>query len=199
MNARNRGPLAPRRSLFRNTEHGHLKLARAIRDAVPALERIGAIDPLSGRILSRLHVRSVVPCWLLAVTRARWNELAPVNLAAAIRSGGIQIDASKGSRDRWAPLALAPVAVAWVHHGLELPTVIESYDTTVRHIYAAQRAASIVCPPGHNSATHVFRHLWASWRASRGDSIRTIADGLGHFHTASTLHYVHDSAELLAP
>jgi len=63
--------------------------------------------------------------------------------------------------------------------------------TLVRDIQRCERLAHLPRMGTAHTGTHIFRHLWASWRFGLGDSIETIAEGLGHWSTSSTTSYIH--------
>lgn len=196
MTARQRGPLPPALRFLDADAPGHLALARVLRHAVKPATDQGIIDPLSARIVSEVHIRMVVPVYLLAATRARWNELRDVNPRSAVIGGIIGINASKGSKSR-------TVRIMPSVGGLDLrgvprnpPLTIVSYDAICRAIKRAMLAQDLTLPHRSNSATHAFRHFWASWRASKGAQVADISAGLGHHNIESTGHYIHDIALL---
>ena len=166
-------------------------LVTKVRRAIPIMATHLAIDPLSVRILGEVPPRSLVPAWLLAWTRCRWSELAQIDVRDIREGRPMHLRAVKGSKPRHAPKLplLAQRHLASISPATPLCTV--RYDTLIQDIDLARHAAHVYLPEGAKDKTHLFRHLWASWRAAHGASIEAIADGLGHRSTDSTLHYVH--------
>jgi integrase len=193
MNARNRGIQKPKDSLFTAARAKHLRLARAVVDALDTARRIGATDPFSDRVLRWIPIHAVAPAYLLASTRARWSELASLDAPAVLSGAATLLVAGKWSEDRY----VQPFPPAIVPHLRDVPPdaplSIVDYDTLNRLIQRAQHTVGIELPTRCNNGTHVFRHLYASWRASKGASVEEIARELGHRSKESTLRYIHDS------
>lgn len=52
---------------------------------------------------------------------------------------------------------------------------------------------------GHNSSTHLFRHLESSFANSKGLSPKRIANKLGHYDLGSQKNYIHNFPIILFP
>lgn len=194
--ARHRGPLPPVTLWQSESAEAHLAIARRLRalPAAAAAERM--IDPWSRAVLEAVHIRALVPCWLLATARARWSELRPIALHTAMRTGRIRIHASKGSKDRQARVLPSAAGIDGLDVAEHVPVTILSYEAVCRHIRAASADAGVGVPSRHNSGTHIFRHFWATWRASQGASLAEISADLGHFSPESTERYIHETHQI---
>ena len=170
--------------------------ARALGQAVVSCEGAwmsgGDVDPISLRIARLSLSASKAAIYLLATTRLRWCDLAKIDMQAYIQSVPQQIQTSKNGRPRTITPRPSGSPALWQHVHVDAPISNVSVRTLTRDI---QRCLNLSGVPQFGTAhtgTHVFRHLWASWRSSEGDPIATIAVGLGHWSTSSTMCYIHD-------
>jgi integrase len=164
---------------------------------VQLLARAGDVEPYSARIVERVGFYHAAPAALLAWSRCRWGELGTVDLRDVIESRRVRILAEKGSADRWTAPVPREALRLWEAVDPRAPIVVSSYDSLTAKLYQAQEWYQIKLPTGCHAGTHLFRHLWASWRLSEGDSLTQIAEGLGHRSERSTQAYCHEYAALI--
>lgn len=196
-NARSRGPRPPAQLSLLDGRRRHQPLIVAMRATVAALAEAGRIDPYSYSILHHIEPWALVPAGLLAWTRARWIELASIDMVHLVAGEPIQILAAKGSLDRVVSSWPRDLADAWERVSIIAPLTCISYDRLCWCIDQARRKAGIRSLDASLDKTHIFRHLWASWRHSEGDHVETIAADLGHCKTDSTLAYIHSKTEIV--
>ena len=151
----------------------------------------GTIDPISLRIADLSQTASKSGILFLATTRLRWSELAGLDLQLYIERQLHTVKPSKHGRPRVILPRPHGNPALWQTVHVDAPICNIAVRTLTRDI---QRCLSLVSVPQIGTAhtgTHIFRHLWASWRFSLGDSIEIIAEGLGHWSTSSTTSYIH--------
>ena len=108
----------------------------------------------------------------------------------------LHVRATKGSKSRTIRGFPGVCAPLWRAIRDDLPWILDPYERVVRELRSASDRAGIWLPEDARSATHQFRHLYASWLASRGFSVAAIADELGHQTPASTPGYIHSWASI---
>lgn len=159
--------------------------------ALNAIENY-SIDPWSRHILERVDVTHFPITWVLAVAHARISQAAAATPQLISEGRSVELPAKK----QGLPLTLPPL--------VELPTRLRDSRTPVpkrhvhsreaigRHIWQIAKHFQVTLPPRALHKTHIMRHLWASWAASRGHTASHIALGLGHATPATNSPYIHD-------
>lgn len=172
--------------------HQQRALSNALDSCVLPWALRGDIDPLSARIITRVPESCRPVAILLAALHCRYSELERLDMTALIERRLLQIHVLKGGISHTCRPRPLGDATCWQQVSPDAPLASICYDTMCERIRIATRRASVPHINGILSATHIFRHLWASWRASQGDEITTIASALGHRSLTSAQVYLHE-------
>lgn len=184
---------APRPDQAIREVHQQRALSNALDSCVLPWTLRGDIDPLSALIITRVPESCRPVAILLAALHCRYSELERLDMTALIERRLLQIHVLKrGISHTCRPRPLGD-AILWQEVFPDAPLASICYDTMCERIRIATRRAAIPHLDGILSATHTFRHLWASWRASKGDDITAIASALGHRSPTSAHAYIHDA------
>lgn len=149
------------------------------------------LTPLSALIVDTLPGRYVVPAFLLAYTRARWSEVQAGWIKDIQEGRSLIIKASKNKSTRSVPPLPERSAQYWRVALPTAPVTIVSYDQLCDQLRRTSRDVGITLPQTANDGTHIFRHLYASFKHAEGMPKHEISHALGHHSQTAVRHYIH--------
>jgi len=149
-------------------------------------------SPHTNMILSHVSSLSFVPCFLLAYSLCRINELGQISVPLIKSGSPFKIISSKGGTTRLVdPFRMYKKStLAAVPNSTLL--IVVSYDSLRSSIISCRNRNNIKLPPGVLDCTHIFRHLEASWMHHKGHDLEVISYKLGHKMEKTTLQYIHE-------
>lgn len=149
------------------------------------------MTPISALIVDTVPARYVVPTFLLAYTRARWSEVQSSWIADIQEGRSLIVKASKNDYTRSVPPIPERYAQYWRIAPPTAPVTMVSYDQLCDQLRRTSRAVGIILPPNAKNATHIFRHLFASFKHAEGMPRAEISHALGHHSQTAVRHYIH--------
>lgn len=148
-------------------------------------------SPWTCSILDSVANLSFVPCFLLAWSLIRINEIKQLSVVGLKSRQPIRIKSSKSSHVRF----LEPLDSFKLKLLLSVPDnthlMVISYDSLKSQIKSARLLHKIVLEGNAHSCTHIFRHLEATWMHRQGVPIDCISKCLGHNLNKTTRQYFH--------
>jgi len=148
-------------------------------------------SPLTLKILNSVPSLAFAPCFVLAWTLIRINEISQIDLPGLKSLSDILIKSSKSDHIK----TVSPL------HSYKIKTLnavpnhtrilVISYDSLKNSIKSARSQHDIVIGNSALDCTHIFRHLEASWMFKCGVDPHTISSRLGHKMDATTRQYIH--------
>jgi hypothetical protein len=170
----------------------HRTLVNFVRRYMAASDLPYWMSPLSYIICESVSSLSVVPCWMMAYTSCRYNELEQVDVGSVIHNTDIDITSSKGGHQRTIPnyMNLFPGIREKIHP--QSLICCASYDYLCRDILRVRDDHDIDISDSCLSATHIFRHLNATWMHQSGYNLDDISYMLGHSRAETTKRYIHN-------
>jgi len=134
---------------------------------------------------------SFVPAFLQIYTLSRYNELWQILLCDIRERLPIEIRSSKSKHVRLIdPL---PFYKPDLLHSIDPRTFVSviSYDKYKMDIKKVKGFLGLTQDIGILDCTHIFRHIEATFKSSRGDDHKSISNQLGHSNPKTTLKYIH--------
>jgi len=148
-------------------------------------------SPLTFKILNSVPSLAFVPCFVLAWTLIRINEIEQIDIPGLKSLSDISIKSSKSDHIK----SVSPL------HSYKLKTLnavpnntrilVISYDSLKNSIKSARSQHKIVIGDSALDCTHIFRHLEASWMFKCGLDLNIISARLGHKLNLTTKQYIH--------
>lgn len=150
-----------------------------------------SFSPLSCQILQLLPPLSFVPAFFQIYTLCRYNELAQLPIELIKSREPLIIKSSKSKHKRTVdPL---PVFKYNLLGSLDPRTYISvvSYDKYKSDIKKSKRYLNLPEKIGILDCTHIFRHIEATFKFSKGVEKKQIGYLLGHSNIKTTDSYIH--------
>jgi len=147
--------------------------------------------PVTNQILLTLPKLSFVPCFFLSYCLCRYNELFQISIEDIKQNSSIKIKSSKSKHIKL--LNSLPLYKPVLLRSIDLKTFISvvSYDKLKMDILKTCRLLDIPKQKGLLDATHLFRHIEASWLSENKVPLEQISYKLGHESNSSTSKYIH--------
>lgn len=196
-NARSRGPQPPAATVYRRHEALYSPLHAAALRTLQVGLIAHDVSPLAVDIATSVHRRHRAAAMLLARLRCRWNELSQLDLAEVAETSEIRLVSSKGGCAYPVVRLTSAEAELWQAVDWSAPLYLTSYARLCHDVRQQVTVTAPWLPDSCNSATHVFRHLHATYLAGLGRPLKEIAASLGQSSTLATQRYVHDFVNLL--
>lgn len=150
------------------------------------------ISPLSLSIIQSAPPLAVVPCFLLAWTCCRINEIDQISIPVLKTMLPIQIASSKSDNVKTIE-PLRPFNLLQLRSIPDsTPLIVISYDALCGYIDRAKSLNHMRVKSTRLDVTHIFRHLQASHFHAQGWSRELISERLGHNSLKTTSQYIHD-------
>lgn len=166
--------------------------ARALQMTLDALGSEKQVDPVSIQITKAIDRWHWLPSVLLALTCSRFADLQKIKLEHILLGRPQTILQAKTKEMRTLPnLFLINESLS---HSLDPTAKImhSNYDSLRMAIQKAVPSHVRQVLKNQNDATHIFRHLRASFFKSRGWSVSEIKDFFQHKDEQATLEYIHE-------
>jgi integrase len=147
--------------------------------------------PFSSKLVKSTSMYNKLAVFLLFKTLFRWKDLQQFDLKSALLNKRLIITQFKTAKK---------VSVEFKIFTPELYTELYSitdikpflnYTSAANELYRLSYHLIQPILIAHNSHTHIFRHLEASFLSSKGFSKNYIANRLGHSDLSSQQNYVH--------
>ncbi|MBA7533512.1 hypothetical protein ES705_25752 [subsurface metagenome] len=147
--------------------------------------------PSVNDILTFVPQLCFVPCFFLAYTCCRVNELKQLRLSDIKNRRPFKIKASKSKRVRY--IKSLNVFKPKTLHSIDPDTLlyVVSYDHLKNAIRSAKKRASIEVNMDRHDLTHIFRHLITMYKHKKGVEDSVLSDMLGHLSPQSLRSYIH--------
>jgi len=166
--------------------------ARQLQFTIDELTRNDVIDPFSA-IISRSVTRwHWLPTALLALTCARFGDLEKIQLDKILRGELQSFKQQKTSTRRTMPNLFLMEKADRVGLDPSARIMNTGYNSLRLEIHESTPTEISKLLVNQNDATHIFRHLRASWMHSCGQSEEDIQDFFKHTEIAATREYIHE-------
>jgi len=150
------------------------------------------ICPYSWAILNTVPPLSFVPAFIQIWTGCRYNEIFQVLIDDIRCNNPVLINSSKSKNKKYIPQLhlYKPNLLRSLDPATSV--CVTSYDKYKNDIIKAKNFHKIQVPKNILDATHIFRHLEASWKSNLNLPLSDISSYLGHDSDKTTLSYIHD-------
>ncbi len=153
-------------------------------------------DPLTYKLIMSLDPICRIPCICLSLLGLRWSDLQSLTVDHLKIKKRISLIQSKTGQTKSINNKYIFTVLSPQTFDPSIPLVCCTYEHVRKDIQDKRRFASIRIPKACNDATHIFRHLTASWLYHKDFSVMEISKKLGHLNKESTLKYVHNWDEI---
>jgi integrase len=158
------------------------------------LPEILTYDEIDWFLLAIDDLEDLVACRIMLFAGLRVSEAANVRVKdISVDNRAVFVNQGKGSKDRWAPLDVATIALARTYAiaaQLKPDDHLFNYDTRT-----LQRHVTDVIAPKANITwgmhCHTLRHTCATWQLDKGIPLETVKNNLGHSTIDMTQRYLH--------
>lgn len=142
-------------------------------------------------IVNNIPTLCFVPVFFLSYTNCRVGELSQITLQGIKEHEPFTIKSSKSKHERIVPAL--NIYEPEILNGIPDDTLLMpiSYDHLKNAINRVKNQLHIETPSGTLNATHIFRHLFATFENNRGTEIKLISHALGHLNNDTTQKYIH--------
>lgn len=148
-------------------------------------------SPLTCKILNSVPHLSFAPCFILAWTLIRINEIEQINLPVIKSLTTFKIQSSKSDHIKFIS-PLLPFKLKTLNAVPNYTRILViSYDSLKNSIKSARSQHNIQIGNSALDCTHIFRHLEASWMSKQKRDIAYISAKLGHKIHKTSLQYIH--------
>ena len=176
--------------------HRYLKLQNYLKRLYLDTSIKNCFSPSTNLILNTLPSLPFVPALLQAWTLCRFNELKQIDINIIKKSKPITIISSKSDHCRTIdPFPITNPNQLRLLSSLTRLLVI-SYTQYKKAIIAAKNNINFPKKTGVLDATHIFRHLEATWLYKEKIPVEDISYRLGHINNETTLKYIHSNWEV---
>jgi integrase len=150
-----------------------------------------SIDPLSREILNNVNILCLFPAYLLSYFCLRFSELNFVSLRLLLSGETIKVYQPKTGQ--YKVISNNPF-YSYLNYDVIDPTtpvMVVSYTQVKDSVHKAAALSGVQIPGEAQDATHIFRHLRASYAKQNGQSLKEIRKLLGHSGREAIKHYIH--------
>lgn len=148
-------------------------------------------SPFSSKLVKSACAYNKLAVFLLFKTLFRWKDLEQFNLKSALENKRLIITQFKTGKKVSTEFKIYTAELYKELISIETISPFLHYKSTASELYRLSYRNIQPLMIDHNSLTHIFRHLEASFLSSKGFSKGHIARRLGHSDYASQVSYIH--------
>lgn len=149
-------------------------------------------SPNIHKILEFIPSLCFVPCFFLAYTLCRYNELSQITIKDIRGGSPFEIKSSKSKHIRTVPALFHFKLPALRQINPSTKLIVIGYDHLRNGIIQSRSRNNIQLPKTSLDVTHIFRHLQSSYLFSIGVPVSDISYKLGHETDKTTMQYIHE-------